>query len=38
MKTFSMTDVGRKRDVNQDYFYTSETAVGNLPTRFLVAD
>ena len=38
MKTFSMTDVGRKRDVNQDYFYTSETAVGNLPNLFLVAD
>lgn len=38
MKTFSMTDVGRKREVNQDYMYTSETAVGNLPNLFLVAD
>lgn len=38
MKTFSMTDVGRRRDANQDYMYTSETAVGNLPNLFLVAD
>lgn len=38
MKTFSMTDIGRRRDTNQDYMFTSETAVGNLPNLFLVAD
>ena len=38
IKTFSMTDVGRKREVNQDYIYTSEMPIGNLPNLFLVAD
>ena len=38
IKTFSMTDVGRKREVNQDYIYTSEKPIGNLPNLFLVAD
>ena len=38
MKTFSMTDVGRRREMNQDYVFTSETAVGKLPNLFLVAD
>lgn len=38
MKTFSMTDAGRRREENQDYMFTSETAVGKLPNLFLVAD
>ncbi len=38
MKTFSMTHIGRRREMNQDYLFTSETAVGNLPNLFLVAD
>lgn len=38
MKTFSMTDIGRRRETNQDYMFTSENAVGNLPNLFLVAD
>lgn len=38
MKTFSITDVGRRREMNQDYIYTSETPVGNLPNLFIVAD
>lgn len=38
MKTFSMTHIGRLRETNQDYMYTSETAVGNLSNLFLVAD
>mgnify|MGYP002709575006 FL=1 len=38
MKTFSMTDVGIRRESDQDYMYTSETAVGNLPNLFLLAD
>lgn len=38
MKTFSMTDTGILRDMNQDYFFVSETPVGNLPNLFIVAD
>ena len=38
MKTFSKTDTGRRRDMNQDYKYTSETPVGNLPNLFILAD
>ena len=37
-KTFSATDVGRKRQVNQDFVYSSENPVGNLPNLFIVAD
>ncbi len=38
MKLFSITDVGKKREINEDYIYTSETPVGNLPNLFIVAD
>ncbi len=38
MRTFSMTDTGVKREMNQDYFFSSEKAVGNLPNLFIVAD
>lgn len=38
MKTFSQTDVGRRREMNQDYLYSSEQPVGNLPNLFIVAD
>lgn len=38
IKTFSITDIGKKRKLNQDYVYTSETPVGPLPNLFLVAD
>ncbi len=38
MKTFSMTDAGRRRDLNEDYLFASETAVGKLPNLFIVAD
>lgn len=38
LKTFSMTDVGLKRQLNQDYVFTSETPIGNLPNLFIVAD
>ena len=38
IKTFSMTETGRKRKVNQDYVFTSESPVGNLPNLFIVAD
>lgn len=38
MKTFSITDIGQRREMNQDYVFTSEKPVGNLPNLFLVAD
>ena len=38
LKTFSITDIGRKRKQNQDYVFTSERAIGNLPNLFIVAD
>lgn len=38
MKSFSITDVGKKRDVNQDYIYCEENPIGNLPNLFIVAD
>lgn len=38
MKTFSKTDVGMKRDVNQDYVFTSEKPIGNIPNLLVVAD
>ena len=38
LKTFSITDIGRKRKVNQDFVYSSERFVGPLPNLFLVAD
>lgn len=38
LKTFSITDIGKKRQLNQDYVYTSEKPVGNLPNLFIVAD
>ncbi|MDE7061821.1 MAG: Stp1/IreP family PP2C-type Ser/Thr phosphatase [Lachnospiraceae bacterium] len=38
MKTFSITDVGKRRSSNQDYVFSSEQPVGNLPNLFIVAD
>jgi protein phosphatase len=38
LKTFSVTDIGMKRKLNQDYIYASEKAIGNLPNLFIVAD
>ena len=38
LKTFSITDVGRKRQMNQDSVFSSEVRVGNLPNLFIVAD
>ena len=38
MKISSLTDIGTTREMNQDYLYSSEEAVGNLPNLFLVAD
>ena len=38
MKSFSMTDVGRKRSVNQDYVFKSDNSIGTLPNLYIVAD
>jgi protein phosphatase len=38
MRAFSATDVGQKREINQDYIYCNENAVGALPNLFIVAD
>ena len=38
LKTFSITDIGQKRKINQDYVFSSEKAVGNLRNLFIVAD
>ncbi len=38
LKAFSATDVGKMRQLNQDYVFTSEEPVGILPNLFIVAD
>ena len=38
LKTFSITDVGKERKLNQDYVFTSEIPVGKLDNLFIVAD
>ncbi len=38
MKAFSITDIGERRRINQDYVFCEENAIGNLPNLFIVAD
>lgn len=38
MKTFSKTEIGMVREVNQDYVFVSDLPVGSLPNLFVVAD
>ncbi len=38
MKTFSKTDVGMVREVNQDYVFVTESPIGKLPNLLVVAD
>ncbi len=38
MKSYSATDVGRKRKINQDSIFASDTPIGNLPNLYIVAD
>lgn len=38
MRAFSKTDKGKKREMNQDYLYTSESRIGNLPNLCILAD
>jgi serine/threonine protein phosphatase PrpC len=38
LKAFSITDIGERRRINQDYVFCSEAAIGRLPNLFIVAD
>ncbi len=38
VRSYATTDIGRKRQLNQDFIYLSEVPVGNLPNVFIVAD
>lgn len=38
MKIFAKTDVGRKREVNQDYVYVTDKPIGPFPNLLVVAD
>ncbi len=38
LKTFSITDIGKRRKLNQDYVFASDEPMGNLPNIFIVAD
>ena len=38
LKAWGMKDIGKCREINQDYIFVSEKPVGNLPNLFLVAD
>lgn len=38
LKTFSITDIGVRRNINQDFVFSSEKPVGRLPNLFIVAD
>lgn len=38
MKSFSITDIGRQRQINQDYVFCEENSIGELPNLFIVAD
>ena len=38
MKYYSMTDVGRKREMNQDYVFATDQPVGPFPNLLVVAD
>lgn len=38
MKAVAVTNVGNKRSMNQDFFFSSDEAVGILPNLYIVAD
>ena len=38
MKFYAIPDIGRKRELNEDYIYTSGQPIGALPNLFIVAD
>ena len=38
LQAFSMTDIGKRRKLNQDYVFVSVCPIGELPNVFIVAD
>mgnify|MGYP002509907802 CR=1 FL=1 len=38
LRSYAITDIGQKRQLNQDFIYLSEIPIGNLPNVFIVAD
>jgi protein phosphatase len=38
MKSFKATDIGRRRQFNEDYIFSSDTGVGRLGNLYLLAD
>ena len=38
LRSYAITDIGQRRQLNQDFIYLSETPIGNLPNVFIVAD
>lgn len=38
MIAYSITDIGERRKINQDYVYCCNNQIGNLPNLFIVAD
>lgn len=38
LKAYFMTDTGKTREINQDYIFSSDEAVGILPNLYIVAD
>lgn len=38
LEAYSVTDIGRKRQLNQDYVFSSSKPMGNMPNLFIVAD
>ncbi len=38
VESYSVTDIGRKRQLNQDYVFSSAKPLGNMPNLFIVAD
>lgn len=38
MESFAITDIGTRREINQDYVYCNDDAVGLLPNLYIVAD
>ena len=38
MESFAITDIGVKRQTNQDYIFCNENSIGSFPNLFIVAD
>ncbi len=38
MTSFGITDIGQRREMNQDYIFYSDTQIGRLPNLYIVAD